>query len=72
MKPFLDALREAPLLWDGAMGSLLYERGVFLTRCFDELNLSQPELIAPAPTSSRPILSGRTASRWPSTATPSR
>jgi homocysteine S-methyltransferase len=27
------------------MGSLLYERGVFLTRCFDELNLSQPELI---------------------------
>ncbi len=45
MKPFLDALREAPLLFDGAMGSLLYERGVFLTRCFDELNLSQPELI---------------------------
>jgi homocysteine S-methyltransferase len=27
------------------MGSLLYERGVFLTRSFDELNLSQPELI---------------------------
>jgi methionine synthase I (cobalamin-dependent)/5,10-methylenetetrahydrofolate reductase len=46
VKSFLDALREAPLLWDGAMGSLLYERGVFLTRCFDELNLSQPELIA--------------------------
>jgi homocysteine S-methyltransferase len=45
VKPFLEALREAPLLWDGAMGSLLYERGVFLTRCFDELNLSQPELI---------------------------
>ncbi len=46
VRPFLDALQEAPLLWDGAMGSLLYERGVFLTRCFDELNLSQPELIA--------------------------
>src|SRR5512143_3193763 len=28
------------------MGSLLYERGVFFTRSFDELNLSQPELIA--------------------------
>ncbi|MBI4508642.1 MAG: bifunctional homocysteine S-methyltransferase/methylenetetrahydrofolate reductase [Deltaproteobacteria bacterium] len=46
MKPFLDALRDAPLLWDGAMGSLLYERGVFLTHSFDELNLSQPELIS--------------------------
>jgi homocysteine S-methyltransferase len=27
------------------MGSLLYERGVFFTRSFDELNLSSPELI---------------------------
>lgn len=43
---FLDALRgDAPLLFDGAMGSLLYERGVFLTRCYDELSLSAPELI---------------------------
>src|SRR5215831_13518353 len=44
--PFLDAVRQAPLLFDGAMGSLLYERGVFFTRSFDELNLSQPELVA--------------------------
>ena len=27
------------------MGSLLYERGIFLTRCYDELNVSQPEPI---------------------------
>jgi len=46
VKPFVDALRsEGPLLFDGATGSLLYERGIFLTRCYDELNLSQPELI---------------------------
>ena len=46
MKPFADALRgEGPLLFDGATGSLLYERGIFLTRCYDELNVSQPELI---------------------------
>src|SRR5687768_15301032 len=45
MKPFLDALRGGPLLFDGATGSLLYERGVFLTRCYDELSLSAPELI---------------------------
>ena len=45
MKPFLEALGGGPLMFDGAMGSLLYERGVFLTRCYDELNLSGPELI---------------------------
>jgi homocysteine S-methyltransferase len=46
VKPFLEAVREGPLLFDGAMGSLLYERGVFFTRSFDELNLSTPELVA--------------------------
>jgi homocysteine S-methyltransferase len=45
-KPFLDALAEGPLLFDGAMGSLLYQRGVLHTRSYDELNLSQPDLIA--------------------------
>ncbi len=45
MKPFLDALADGPLLFDGAMGSLLYERGVLHTRSYDELNISQPELI---------------------------
>jgi hypothetical protein len=34
------------LLLDGAMGSLLYERGVLHTRSYDELNISQPDLIA--------------------------
>jgi methionine synthase / methylenetetrahydrofolate reductase (NADH) len=45
VKPFLQAVAEGPLLFDGAMGSLLYQRGVFLTRSYDELNLSQPEII---------------------------
>ncbi len=45
MKPFLDALAEGPVLFDGAMGSLLYERGVLHTRSYDELVLSQPDLI---------------------------
>jgi homocysteine S-methyltransferase len=45
-KPFLEALADAPLLVDGAMGSFLYDRGVMYTRSFDELNLSQPELIS--------------------------
>ena len=31
---------------DGAMGTMLYGRGVFLNVCYDELNLRQPELVA--------------------------
>ncbi|HUY80978.1 MAG TPA: bifunctional homocysteine S-methyltransferase/methylenetetrahydrofolate reductase [Acidobacteriaceae bacterium] len=33
------------ILCDGAMGTTLYARGVFINRCYDELNLSQPDLI---------------------------
>ena len=46
VRSFLDALRAGPMLFDGAMGSLLYERGVLHTRSYDELTLSQPALIA--------------------------
>ena len=42
---FLARLQAAPMLCDGAMGTLLYSKGVFINRCYDELNLSQPELI---------------------------
>lgn len=30
---------------DGAMGTMLYDRGVFVHVCYDELNVSQPELV---------------------------
>ena len=33
------------VLGDGAMGTMLYSRGVFINRCYDELNLSQPDLV---------------------------
>ena len=33
------------VLCDGAMGTSLYARGIFINRCYDELNLSQPELV---------------------------
>jgi len=41
----LEQLQQRPLLCDGAMGSLLYARGVAYEQCFDALNLTQPELI---------------------------
>ncbi len=34
-----------PHLFDGAMGTELYARGVFINRCYDELNLTDPDLI---------------------------
>jgi len=34
------------LVCDGAMGTMLYARGIFLNRSFDELNLTQPDLVA--------------------------
>ncbi len=43
--PFLEAVQRGGVVADGAMGSLLYERGVFVNRNFDEVNLSQPELV---------------------------
>src|SRR5947209_1654934 len=42
---FLERVQRGPLLCDGAMGTLLYAKGIFINRCYDELNLSQPELI---------------------------
>ncbi|MCZ6514500.1 MAG: bifunctional homocysteine S-methyltransferase/methylenetetrahydrofolate reductase [Acidobacteria bacterium] len=44
--PFLEKLEQGPLVCDGAMGTLLYEKGNFTRHvCFEELNLSQPSLV---------------------------
>jgi homocysteine S-methyltransferase len=46
VKPFLERLAEGVVVCDGAMGTMLYARGVFVNRCFDELNLSNPGLVS--------------------------
>jgi len=40
-----DIFGRRPVLCDGAMGTVLYARGIFIHRCYDELNLSDPALI---------------------------
>ncbi|MEP7345914.1 MAG: bifunctional homocysteine S-methyltransferase/methylenetetrahydrofolate reductase [Gemmatimonadaceae bacterium] len=35
----------AVLLFDGAMGTVLYNKGVFINQCYDELNLRSPDLV---------------------------
>jgi methionine synthase / methylenetetrahydrofolate reductase(NADPH) len=42
---FLETLAERPLVCDGAMGTMLYERGYFINRSFDEANVTSPELV---------------------------
>jgi methionine synthase / methylenetetrahydrofolate reductase (NADH) len=43
--PFLDAVQQQILVFDGAMGSLLYERGVFVTQNFEQLNVTRPDVV---------------------------
>jgi homocysteine S-methyltransferase len=45
MTRFAEIFADRPVLADGAMGSVLNARGVFANRCYDELNLSDPNLI---------------------------
>ena len=44
--PFLKRLASGPVLADGAMGTQLYARGISFSHCFDELNISNPEIIS--------------------------
>src|ERR671913_933640 len=45
MTPFVDALAARVLVCDGAMGTMLYARGVFVNKSFDALNLADSDLV---------------------------
>ena len=45
VKSFQETLKNKILVCDGAMGTVLYNRGIYINRCFDELNLINPDLI---------------------------
>jgi homocysteine S-methyltransferase len=45
LKPFLEAIDERVLVCDGAMGTMLYAKGVFINKSFDALNITQPDLV---------------------------
>lgn len=44
-KPFLEAVAAGPLVFDGGIGTQLYERGVYINRSFDDANLSRADLV---------------------------
>src|SRR3954465_4938647 len=43
---FLEAIDHRVLVCDGAMGTMLYAKGIFLNRSFDELNVRVPDLVS--------------------------
>ncbi len=46
MQPFRELLETDRIhVVDGAMGTMLYAKGVYINRCYDELNLSNPDLV---------------------------
>ena len=45
MTAFREQLSHRVLVADGAMGTMLYDKGVFINRCYDELNLTTPDMI---------------------------
>ncbi len=46
MEPFRNLLDSDGIhVFDGAMGTMLYAKGVYINRCYDELNLSNPDLV---------------------------
>ncbi len=44
-REFREQLAERVLVADGAMGTMLYAKGIFINRCFDELNISMPDMV---------------------------
>ena len=44
-EPILDRIDKRPVVCDGAMGTMLYSKGIPLNRCYDELNAAMPQLV---------------------------
>jgi homocysteine S-methyltransferase len=45
LQDFREFAEQNIVVFDGAMGTMLYQRGVYINRVYDELNLSQPALV---------------------------
>ncbi|MCX7973625.1 MAG: bifunctional homocysteine S-methyltransferase/methylenetetrahydrofolate reductase [Candidatus Aminicenantes bacterium] len=45
IEEWLNLFQERVILADGAMGTMLYNKGIYLNLCFDEVNLTNPDLV---------------------------
>ena len=46
MENFRDKLQREVIVFDGGVGTYLYEKGIYINTCFDELNLTNPDLVS--------------------------
>ncbi len=46
MKAFRERVGKEVIVFDGGVGTYLYEKGIFINTCFDELNLINPDLVS--------------------------
>jgi homocysteine S-methyltransferase len=46
MQGFIERLQSGVVVFDGGMGTYLYEKGIFINTCYDELNLTNPDLVS--------------------------
>ncbi len=44
-KPYLERIKEGIILFDGAMGTMLYDKGIFINQCFENINLTDPDKV---------------------------
>ncbi len=44
-KPYLERLNDGVLLFDGAMATYLYSKGIYLKKCFEEVCMTHPQLV---------------------------
>jgi len=45
MANFREKLQHGIVLFDGGVGTYLYEKGIYVNTCFDELNLTNPDIV---------------------------
>ncbi len=45
MKSFRERLQNEVIVFDGGVGTYLYEKGIYINTCFDELNLTNADLV---------------------------
>ncbi len=46
MRTFRERLKDEIIVFDGGVGTYLYEKGIFINTCFDELNLINPDIVS--------------------------
>lgn len=45
MQPFLEKIKNDVVVFDGAMGTMLYDKGFFINTCYDNVTLTNPDLV---------------------------